>query len=317
MNRFKNVIRCANDRQVMGRYSPALAPRSRQNGFSLIEIALVLIIVGLALGGIVSALGPQLQQRGYVTTQKQLADANEAIIAFAFVNRRLPCPATAASGGLESFCTNPDPGVGCGAPVLPPANSAGRTQGRCSAAANAGFVPAATLGLVGQGGNSLVVDAWAAPLRYTVAATPNPGTANPAIVPSLACGGGANTCFVYTQRDGFRNAYYSNGFLGSTPAGSPPASDVFVCATATGIVALNCGAAAQRANPAFVVYSYGQNTPALGTDENANNNADRVFVHHDKTDSTAPLPNGGFDDLFSWTTVEGFMARLSTGGVLP
>lgn len=293
-----NTLKCG-DRAARG-----------QSGFSLIEIALVLIIVGLALGGIISALGPQLQQRSYTSTQQQLTEANEAIVAFALQNRRLPCPATAASAGLESFCTNAS--GPCGAPVGPPAAAA---RGRCFAAANAGFVPAATLGLVGQGGDGSLRDAWAARLRYTVNTVLNttapapPTTATNNTATALACGAGAATCSPFTQVNGIRNAYYG-------PV-STPTSTVFVCGTATGIAAANCGVAAQRANPAFVVYSLGQNTPTLGTDENANNDLDRVFVFHERTDITAPPPNGGFDDLFTWTTVDALTARMTTAGALP
>ncbi|MDP3357080.1 MAG: type II secretion system protein [Polaromonas sp.] len=294
-------------------FSPVLlsaAGKARQGGFSLIEIALVLVIVGLALGAGLAALGPQLQQRKYTETQRVLSEANDAIAAFVLVNRRLPCPATAASAGLESFCTN---AVGaCGAPVSPPTAVAGFGRGRCVATANTGFVPAATLGLGGQRSDGLVVDAWAQPLRYVVPATSNTTTNNTGVTPALNCGPGVNACFPYTQVDGFRNAYYNN--LGTQT--STPASDVYVCSTAVNISAADCNLAPQRANPAFLVHSYGLNlnNPAGGIDETANTNADRVFVLHEKAETGAP--NGAFDDLFSWVTIAQLTAKMSDGGML-
>lgn len=286
---------------------------TRQRGFSLIEIALVLVIVGLALGAGLAALGPQLQQRRYTETQTQLSEANNAIAAFVLVNRRLPCPATANSAGLESFCTGAV-GAACAPFVSPPTPSAGRTQGRCAAVANTGFVPAATLGLGGQRSDGLIVDAWAAPVRYVVPNTTNTTTNNPDT--ALACGAGASTCFPYTQTDGFRNAYYTSGVLGSTPPGTAPSSDIFVCGTVTNIGIGNCNLAPQRANPVLLVVSYGLNlnNPAGGSDEAANINADRVFVVHEKVETGAP--NGAFDDLFSWTTIAQLTAKMSAGGVL-
>ena len=82
-----------------------LANPFKQRGFNLVEIAIALVILALALGGVISAFAPQLANRGFSTTQSQLVEANEAVIAFAATNRRLPCPATLVSGGLESFCT--------------------------------------------------------------------------------------------------------------------------------------------------------------------------------------------------------------------
>jgi prepilin-type N-terminal cleavage/methylation domain-containing protein len=306
--------------------------RAGQSGFSLIEISLVLVIFGLAMGGIIAAIGPQLELRKYSNTQKQLDEINEAIVAFALVNRRIPCPATLASDGRESFCTaGGGPGLlGCGAEVfLPAATSVGLRKGRCAAAPNAGFVPAVTLGLPGQRADGVVVDAWAAPIRYVVPATVNQGFNNPdtpPVLPDTTCDLGVDTCFPYTQENGIRRAYYTGTVIGSTPPGvpvpaGPPvpvvntiASDLFICATATGINGTNCNAAAQRANPAFIVYSFGINQPTLGTDEAANANADRVFVSHAKTEPDAPPPNGGFDDLFSWTTFAQLVARLSGAG---
>ena len=81
--------------------------RCVQLGFSLIEIALVLVIVGLALGGIVAALGPQLANKRISDTQKVLSEANEALIGFAIINGRLPRPAISATDGLERVvCLN-------------------------------------------------------------------------------------------------------------------------------------------------------------------------------------------------------------------
>ena len=132
-----------------------------------------------------------------------------------------------------------------------------------------------------------------------------------AVLPAMACAAG-NPCYPATQADGLRNAYYTSGVATGTPT-----SDIAVCRTATGITAVNCGAAPTLASPAFVVYSYGANlnAGALGTDETANTNADTVYVMHEKAEAAAP--NGAFDDLFEWASLPALVARMQGNGVLP
>ena len=283
------------------------AKNFNQRGFNLVEIAIALVILALALGGVISAFAPQLNNRGFSTTQAQLVEAKEAVIAFASINRRLPCPATVASNGLESFCNAPT-----GACVVPvPPNVAPLSRGRCSATPNLGLLPAVTLGLASQGSRGTVVDAWAGALQYAIPAVTSTSNATPAPFVTPPCGPGAAICFPYTQSDGIRNAYYS-----PTVAST---SDLFVCSSATGITAANCGLVAtnQRANPAFLIFSLGQIRPARGTDETANTNADKVFVSHERTDEATPAPNLAFDDLFIWTSMEQLRARMQGSGVVP
>lgn len=275
----------------------------RERGFSLIELAVVLVIVATAITAFLAVLTPQLAMVSYRQTSTQLAEVSDAIVAFAMVNRRLPCPATAASAGQEAFCTNAT--GACGAVVFV-APASGR--GRCAAAQNASFVPAATLGIGGlRPIDNLLPDAWAYPIRYVTNTVTNVGTNNPDV--GLGCAAGANTCYPFTQFNGLWNAYYN-----PTVA---PTSTLFVCASATGINAVNCNTATPLSNPAFVVYSTGANgTGTLAVadvDELANINADSVFVSHDKTEPGAA--NGAFDDLFRWVTVPQLLQKMSANGV--
>ncbi|MDP3163895.1 MAG: prepilin-type N-terminal cleavage/methylation domain-containing protein [Hydrogenophaga sp.] len=114
----------------------AAAGSARQGGFSLIEIALVLVIAGLALGGIVSAIGPQLENKRVSDTQKVLEEVKEALIGFAIVNGRLPRPATSAINGAEM--------------------AACATEALCT-----GLIPWETLGIT-------KLDSWAKIIRYSV-----------------------------------------------------------------------------------------------------------------------------------------------------
>lgn len=64
-------------------------------GFSLVELAIVLFVVSLLIGGLLMPLSAQYEIRGRQETDKALANIREALIGFAVVNGRLPCPAVA------------------------------------------------------------------------------------------------------------------------------------------------------------------------------------------------------------------------------
>lgn len=118
-----------------------------QRGFSLLEMAVVLVIVGLLLGGSLGAAGALQARQRYAGTEAQLAEIRDALVAFAIAHRRLPCPAdpaiadTVAGAGLERVPT-----------------AAGCTGG------TSGAVPWATLGVA-------QTDAWGRRFTYRVSAT--------------------------------------------------------------------------------------------------------------------------------------------------
>jgi prepilin-type N-terminal cleavage/methylation domain-containing protein len=121
-----------------------------QTGFSLIELALVLVIVTLALGGALVPLNAQIEQRRLSETAQILNEVNDALLGFAIRNGRLPCPATSASNGVE------DPVGG----------------GSCTNSYY-GYVPAVSLGLGHLDVNGFLLDAWGNRVRYAVTSTGN------------------------------------------------------------------------------------------------------------------------------------------------
>ena len=120
-----------------------------QQGFTLVEMAIVLMIVGLLLGGMLVPLSAQMEQRNVTDTRKQLDEIQQALIGYAIINGRLPCPASATSNGSES----PVGGGDCVSPNF-----------------YNGFVPAATLGLSGTDSSGFVVDSWGNRIHYAVTA---------------------------------------------------------------------------------------------------------------------------------------------------
>ena len=121
--------------------------RKRQRGFSLVELAFVVLIMGLLLGSLMMPLSAQRENARVREGNEQLATIHAALEGFALVNGFLPCPATPSSNGFAS-----PSGGGC--------------------AAQHGFVPSTTLNLNGQrNADNLLLDPWGSPLRYSVSAS--------------------------------------------------------------------------------------------------------------------------------------------------
>ncbi len=115
-----------------------------QAGFSLLELAIVLLIVGLMLGGLIMPLSARMDQQKVETTRRQLEQVRQALVGYALARDALPCPATPASDGLAATTA-----TGC--------------------TRQHGFVPAVTLGLPGPlNRDKLLLDAWGSPIRYSV-----------------------------------------------------------------------------------------------------------------------------------------------------
>lgn len=128
--------------------APTLLPLvSPERGFTLVELAMVLVIFSLLVGGMLMGLGAQRQIAEANESQKQLTEIRDALIGFAVTNGRLPCPAdpTVATGSA-------------GAGIERAATAGGCTGG---AAAVAGALPWATLGVQ-------ELDVWGRRLSYRV-----------------------------------------------------------------------------------------------------------------------------------------------------
>jgi prepilin-type N-terminal cleavage/methylation domain-containing protein len=75
--------------------------RGRQQGFTLIEIAVAVLVITLLLGSLLVPLNTQVEQRQIGETERRLAEIKEALIGFAAINGYLPCPAISATDGTE------------------------------------------------------------------------------------------------------------------------------------------------------------------------------------------------------------------------
>jgi prepilin-type N-terminal cleavage/methylation domain-containing protein len=124
--------------------------KPRQRGFTLIELAIVMLVLTILAAGVLVPLTSSIQMKRYEATQQLLEEAKQALIGFAMSHKPasgrpyLPCPDT-NNDGIED-----------------------RPAGHCEN--QEGNFPWATLGV----GNA---DAWGNRLRYRV--TTDPSGASP------------------------------------------------------------------------------------------------------------------------------------------
>jgi prepilin-type N-terminal cleavage/methylation domain-containing protein len=76
----------------------------KKNGFTIVEMAIVLLIVGLLLGGLMMPLTAQIRERRIIETQKSLDEIREALIGYAASQPlpHLPCPDIATVGAVNA-----------------------------------------------------------------------------------------------------------------------------------------------------------------------------------------------------------------------
>lgn len=107
-------------------------------GFTLVEMAIVLLIVGLLLSGGINLLSTTSENANYKQTQNTLQELKDTLVTYYALNKRLPCPDSVApfDGKEDASCTTP--------------------------ASLRGYLPYATLGIGGSG------DAWGERIKYVV-----------------------------------------------------------------------------------------------------------------------------------------------------
>jgi prepilin-type N-terminal cleavage/methylation domain-containing protein len=249
-------------------------------GFTLTELAVVLAIIGLLLGSLLLTMSTQVEQRKREDTQRRLEEARDLLVAFALVNRRLPCPATGAAGD-ESFAASPPA----------PAGACTTNYG--------GFLPARTIGSESVDPQGFALDAWGNRIRYAVSATswgPTPPPPPPAR---------------------FTKQHVAGDPTAAWNIGTVPGDLVICSAAAPGASCLPGTSVTNQNVVVLVVFSTGKNAAlgAGGANEQENLDGDAVFVS--RPPDPADAVGGEFDDMLVWVPVGLLYSRMISAGVLP
>lgn len=265
-------------------------------GFSLVEVAISLVLLALSAGAIVAVLRQQIEQRKIADTDAILSRSHDALLAYVTAYGYLPCPAIATSKGVESVASV----VGL----------------RRTCTVESGFLPAVTLGMNGLDASGLLETAWhdgagsnngtyLRAIRYSVASLA--GTAYAGALTSYGLG--------LPSSPGIRSLV-----LGQFTA--PLYNGLFVCYSSAGLRNTNnrCGLVAANSeapNVAAIIWSLGGDANDIAnysTDERQNYTptVPRVVVSH--TYITKNAAGGPFDDQVHWISFPAIADRLVYGG---
>jgi len=277
-------------------------------GFTLIELAIVLVIITFLIGGLAMPLSAQIEVRRIAETRQTLDEAREAIIGYASVNTfPASCSCNYDAGGAFAS-TDCSPALPC--PASDPTGTGTLTQnyvrhylpcpdtdndGRenrqagnpnaCSA--SAGLLPWVTLA-------SAQHDAWGNRLRYAVAE-------------NLA-----------DKTIGFHSqpvpAGAWNQVLTSTAQCAPLDVDV---AADVPVVVLSHGPNSRGARNAGLAAASATPAPAAGTDANELQNLGTTQGGCTARTFVAGNPSEAFDDLVEWVSFPRLISRVCPAGGCP
>lgn len=248
-----------------------------QTGFSLVELAVVAMILSLMLGGLLLSFRTQIDLQRVSSTNKTLEMALEAVIGYAIRNGRIPCPATSGSAGRE---------------VQSLAN------GVTSCAIFNGFYPALTVGIGPTDAEGYLLDSYGMRIRYSVnnklSFTIQPASLKTEVQTN---GFSSTNLDADLQICSTASGINSPGSQTGAQCGTSHAlsTDAVLAVYSTGANATTTGAEA-----------------IAGTDEAANYLSDRVLVWHAPSNS----PGSEFDDILIWLSLSSFIARMTSAGAL-
>lgn len=255
---------------------------NKTKGFTIVEMAVVLLIVGLLLGGMMMPMTAQIRERRIDETQKALEEIREAVIGYAVSQTvpHLPCPDKTGGGGPGTANDGLEDVTAAGACVIQEGN-----------------IPWATLGVAPD-------DSWGHRFHYRVAAvysnrvtafTLTSAVTTPAANLLSVCQTSPNaastTCAPAntTIANGLPAVFLSYGMNGrgaitTTGALIPPAPP-----------------------PVFPI--------TLNSDEYENTNSDHIFVMHPP--ELAAGAKGEFDDQVVWLSSNLLNSRMISAQRLP
>lgn len=263
----------------------AFTRKSGSPGFTLVEMAMVLAIVALLLTGLVPTISSQLEQRKISETKSKLLEIQQALIGFALINGRLPCPAQsslatgAVNAGIETTKDNTCACVTAGGGIA----SADASRVACTATSVTGVLPWATLGIS-------ETDAW-------------------------------NRRFTYRVTTRFADEIAA-GTTDCNPAVTAPSASSFaLCSPGVPDILATAGGTTISADVPAVFVSHGMNGAgafdssgaqqpvSTNSDEAENSDNDGNFVSHEFSTE--------YDDLLGWISSSILFSKMVSAGKLP
>ena len=211
----------------------------RGNGFTLVEMALVLLILGVLTKAAIMPLVAVQTHRQTQITARQLEIIRESVIAYVVAYGALPCPVLFANRSSATA-----------SPLIYRQESSGAEPSECEY--ERGGVPAKILGLLGAvGENGALIDAWNQPYLYAV---------------SLAN---------HTERGDKSRADWTHAGEAAQVGVPNLSADIVICME---MQANDCSGRDVRANQvAFMVLSHGRDSTAAGA-QKENLDDDQVFL---------------------------------------
>jgi len=250
----------------------------RVSGFTLVEIAVVMLIMTLLMAGLAPTITRQIDQQRTSETRKQLEEIRVSLLGFAVANGRLPypacgtLPANTSNAGLE----------------LSPASAAA-----CASASDIATLPWATLGVS-------ETDAWGRRFSYRVTGTFADATEG--TTPSCPTSSGVS----------FQICSSGDINVKESAAGSNIASSLPVVVISHG--SNGCGAYLPSGGNKILIAvgdSSGGDCGNSGSDQFDNSDVTTNTAFVSKTFST------NFDDLVVWITPNTLTSRMVAAGKLP
>ena len=249
-------------------------------GFSLAEIAIVMVIVGLLIGGLLAPLAAQMDQRDFSDTQKRIEYANELLLGFAIANGRLPCPASSASNGDES-----------------PAGG-----GTCTNYYD-GYLPAKALGMQPTDSSGYALDAFNNRIRYALSKSVTPaGTCTGSPPFSSSTNFKANGLQCLPDDLLICSSSLASGFTRIS------------CGTSNNLVNANTVVAIVFST-GKTSSSDATRTDELANTDGSQTDAKATFVYH--TPNPTGATGGEFDDQMVWISAGLLYGRMVSAGILP
>jgi type II secretory pathway pseudopilin PulG len=257
----------------------------RTAGFTLIEMAILVTVVGLVIGGAFQVVGPVVNTQRGETTIQRLAAIQKALQVYVIAYGCLPCP---ANGALASLSTSPTFGQSLDSGGTYVTSTVHCTSNNCATTST--VVPWRSLGL----SEPEATDGWGNRIRYYVA---NGTTCNSST--GLQSTGGMVRCSTSSFPAG---GVSINDF---DVAGGPEittAAYVLVSSGPDGALALRASTGASTAD------TYGQSGGGGGQDENFD--GDAVFASGG-ANTTAGTAH--YDDLTRFATAPTMIALCGSG----